>query len=29
MRRLRDLMLYLLCAAGLLLLNAIYQGFQK
>lgn len=29
MRRLRDLMLYLLSAAGLLLLNAIYQGFQK
>lgn len=28
-RRLRDLMLYLICAAGLLLLNAIYQGFQK
>ena len=29
MRRLLDLMLYLLCAAGLLLLNAIYQGIQK
>ena len=29
MRRIRDLMLYLICAAGLLLLNAIYQGLQK
>ena len=29
MRRLRDLMLCLLCSAGLLLLNAIYQGLQK
>ena len=29
MRSLRDLMIYLLSAAGLLLLNAIYQGLQK